>query len=236
MASVSRLEYAVLDELDRSGDTPIGCGRLWSQVRCCDASVSEPTIGRLLFRLDTLGLTEKVGNRGRVLSEAGRARLQELRSQKERGDYERELLDTFHAGTLEAVLDVLGARRALERETARLAATNATPEQIAEMARSIEGAKAQIDRGELCVAEDRQFHRLIAEAAGNRVLVAALDLIRHDLELQRTMMARWIRAGGQLVAGHRRILAAIQKRDPDEAERVVLENIDGIIADLTAYR
>ena len=112
------LESSVLEILN-GADGPVGSGTLWSALYGAQDSVSEPTLGRILRKMDTLGLTVKVGKQGRVLTPAGDARVAELRGQQKRAKFEVELLESIRIETFEDAMDVLVARRAIQRETGR---------------------------------------------------------------------------------------------------------------------
>lgn len=235
LSALSKLEHAVL-ELLNDGNVPVGSGTLWCALYGKDCSMSEPTLGRLLRQMDTLGLTVKVGKRGRILTPVGRARLEELRGQKERAGYEGEFLNAIRIDTLEDVMDVLVARRAIERETARMAAIHAKPEDVEEIRRALETQKEHVERGEYAVEEDRLFHRVVAQAAGNRVLSSALDLIRHDPQLAAVVIAVRQYSGSRMAIEHGQLLEAIQERDPVKAEQAMLKHLDRMIAEVEGYR
>lgn len=84
--------------------------------------------------------------------------------------------DTEAIGERTSPVDTVHARLLLEPELARLAAMHATSRQMAEMralAANMKSAKNWIDY----VQRDAELHRLIAHAAGNRLLSEILDLI-----------------------------------------------------------
>lgn len=235
MNAVPRLEYQILELLDRDGG-PMGAGALQHSLRSSYVQVSEPTLGRVLREMDSLGLTTKISNLGRVLSPAGKLRLDQLRTERERAGFEREFLHAMRALSLDDVADVLVARRAVEREAVRLAALHATEEEIGYMARAIDAQRALVAKGESGWSEDHRFHNLLAQASRNRVLLAALKLIRSDEQLQHMLETVRQRVGGPFVVHHQEILDAIRQHNPFEAERCMLEHIDRMIRDVECYR
>ncbi len=97
-----------------------------------------------------------------------------LRSRQGSGVYVAEpkageplMLDLALIGSVEEVLQVREVRRALEAETAALAASRATRTQVAELRRALRALDRSVSDGRDGVAEDLAFHRLLAEAAGN---------------------------------------------------------------------
>jgi GntR family L-lactate dehydrogenase operon transcriptional regulator len=77
-----------------------------------------------------------------------------------------------------------------------------------------------------------EFHALVARAGRNRVLAAAIDLLRRETQRAVLLDALPRRTAHRWVAGHEAILAAIKRRAPDEAERAMIEHINGVIADV----
>jgi DNA-binding GntR family transcriptional regulator len=74
---------------------------------------------------------------------------------------------------------------------------------------------------------DYDFHRILAEATGNRYLS------RHLLHLHqvatRFNYAAWLRDGGvgESIGEHRRIVEIFRQRDPVQAKAVMVEHIEG---------
>src|SRR5262245_55125912 len=194
--------------------------------------VSEPTVGRFLRALDRRRLTARVSNKGRGLTDAGQARLEQLCAAESRLAYERELVRAIRGTTVEEILDLLVARRALGRATARLAAARATPTDVARLEAAIREQRAALATQGVAAAADVGFHALVAQAGGNRVLAAAIELIRRDRQLTALLDAMPRRTSHRWVVGHEEILAAIKSGAPDEAERAMIEHIDSVIADV----
>jgi GntR family transcriptional repressor for pyruvate dehydrogenase complex len=92
--------------------------------------------------------------------------------------------------------------------------------------------KEKVDRGELAIEEDSEFHYAIARAARNgvvlRVLDAFMDLLRESREQSLQVEGRLQKS----LAGHRRIFQAIQRHDSSTAETAMrqhIEEIEGIV-------
>jgi DNA-binding FadR family transcriptional regulator len=85
----------------------------------------------------------------------------------------------------------------------------------------------------VAIAEDNEFHYRIATAAKNRVVLRVIDVV---MELLRDSRVRWLQGPGRAkssLAGHRAILDAIRRRDPDgaaEAMRAHIEEIETILS------
>ncbi|MFG2045137.1 FadR/GntR family transcriptional regulator [Dactylosporangium sp. NPDC048998] len=125
--------------------------------------------------------------------------------------------------TLDHVLD---ARGGLEAVSARLAAQQATPTALHELAVSLEARTRAHDSGDLIAyaKADSAFHRAVIHASGNPVLVrlhtAVAELMDQSIE-QTSVLPEDPEVGN----AHARLLRAIQDRDPDGAASAAYELI-----------
>ena len=89
-----------------------------------------------------------------------------------------------------------------------------------------------MDRGELAIEEDTEFHNAIAHAAKNEVVLNVLDAF---MDLLKESREQTLQVEGRLqksLEGHRQILHAIERRDPAAAEAAMrrhIEKIEGIV-------
>jgi GntR family transcriptional repressor for pyruvate dehydrogenase complex len=118
---------------------------------------------------------------------------------------------------LEAEIAALAAERISDEDTLRLhiAVRKLTDAQTPE---------ARIDA-------DIEFHRIIAEAAGNPIFLLLMDALA---ELLRESRRRTIGLSGvqPAVLGHKAVLQALQKRDPKAARAAMLEHVQAARKDL----
>jgi GntR family transcriptional repressor for pyruvate dehydrogenase complex len=100
------------------------------------------------------------------------------------------------------------------------------------MAEILGRQKEKVDRGELAIEEDSEFHYAIALAARNGVVLKVLDVF---MDLMRESRERSLQVAGRLqksFLGHVRILSAIRHRDAAGAEAAMrqhLEDVEDII-------
>jgi len=232
--AVDDQEYRIL-ELMAQSKKPVGSGTLSVALSQAGCKASEATVGRILRNLDLKGFTDKVGRNGRLLTVKGSRRLAELRREKERGVIAGELVRALSARGRDQLVDVLNARRAIERETARLAALNATYDEIEEMRAMIQEHQAHAQEGVISISDDVNFHKLIAQASRNKILEATVDLIRKDSQL--TPMLEFIRrqVKSRVGSDHSSILQAIEERAPGRAELAMMNHMDNLIRDVMRY-
>ncbi|GBF34777.1 transcriptional regulator [Desulfocucumis palustris] len=233
-AEREKQEFEILSILEEAGE-PLGSGQLSQLLNERGLEVSEATVGRILSEMDRKQLTIKLGFQGRVISAGGRDKLQEFRSARHRQKYGNRFIETLKTKKKEDLIDILVARRAIERELARLAALHATDMEISLLEAVLREQEQYTAQKQMTAEQDVRFHRLVAIAAKNRVLAAALDLIRHDGQLSPILEYIRTQVGGKLAVGHGKVLKAIKERDPDEAERAMMEHIESLIADVQKY-
>jgi GntR family transcriptional regulator, transcriptional repressor for pyruvate dehydrogenase complex len=132
----------------------------------------------------------------------------------------------------ELIAELIDIRKMLEPALAARAAANASPEDVAHLEDILKRQRAKVLRGEPTVEEDTEFHYAIAVAARNGVVRKVLDVL---MDLLRETRSRSLQTQGRpqrSLAGHRRVLEAIKRRDAEAAERAVkqhLQEIEGIV-------
>jgi GntR family transcriptional repressor for pyruvate dehydrogenase complex len=128
----------------------------------------------------------------------------------------------------EAVEDLFEARRLLEPPIAELAARRSTKEEIEEMERILEVQGKEVARGGTGLAQDAAFHAAIASSAHNRAITrivhALVDLLTQSREESLQTPGRPTRSHQD----HRRVLQAIQGRQPAAAARAMLDHLVGV--------
>ncbi|WP_162938513.1 FadR/GntR family transcriptional regulator [Mycobacterium kyogaense] len=152
---------------------------------------------------------------------------------------DHESLRTMLSGSLETILslgtvsfaETMDVRRMLEVPAVRLAATNRTEEQAAELERLVD-RQEELEREVNDAAHDLELfglgmciYSLIAAASGNRALAAFVSA------LNRVTLPIYLRElkpdEAKVAAGHTRSLVqAIVSKDPDAAEKTITAQLD----------
>lgn len=129
---------------------------------------------------------------------------------------------------MELVGELLDFRKMLEPPFAARAATRATEEELGEMEEILQRQESKFRRGQLAIEEDSEFHYAIALASGNSVVLKVLDVL---MDLLRDTRERSLQLQGRpqkSLAGHRKILAAIKKRDAEAAKAAMRRHIEDV--------
>ena len=141
-------------------------------------------------------------------------------------------LSTMLQQKRELIGELLDLRRIIEPPLAARAATRATNEELALMEEILERQKEKVNRGELAVEEDSEFHYAIASATKNSVIMKVVDVF---MDLLRESRERSLQVEGRLqksFLGHKRILSAVRRHDAAGAEAAMrrhIEEIEGIV-------
>lgn len=138
-----------------------------------------------------------------------------------------------------SALEILEGRRAIESGTARLAAQRRTQRELTALREIVATMDEQVDDGVHPVDTDREFHRAIAVAAHNPVLLQAMEALAQQMSgpaWHRIKLwgLRGVEQTARIQDQHRRIFAAIEAADADLAETLMKEHIDRIIDDVHA--
>lgn len=234
------MELATLALLAGASE-PVGSARLAEALRQAGIGVAEATAGRYLRQLDERGLTRSLGTKlGRVITGAGRERLAELRRLRRQDEHGARMLRAVAATEIEGLIDLLHVRRAVEVEAARLAATRASDAELAHLADCSRRHVHEVGAGGDTVEPSMGFHRLVAEASHNRMLIAValllLDPANEPLEKLLGQIA--LDAGTTLdqAQDHIALAEALLARDPPAAEAAMRAHMDKLIAAVVDYR
>jgi DNA-binding FadR family transcriptional regulator len=214
---------------------PIGSWALVGLLEEKGLLYSTATIGRILHQLEQQGYLEKKGYQGRIITKKGENAIVLASKIKEMEGYKEKLDDILNSDRLHHFLMVLEARKTIERETTRLAALNITKKEIKAL-KAIESkrvaAHKQLWRHP---SDDREFHHLIAKASRNQILIIFSQIL--SVLSQKTELFDYMRTKTDTpyYIGHRKVIAALEEKNPDKAEKGMIEHIDRLIEDVSKW-
>lgn len=209
MAEKSRLYTSVLKkmlDLIDSGAFPAG-GRLPPERELAERfNVSRPTIREAIIALEVLDRVEvKTGSGIYVL---------------EHRSMSGKAIENI------SPWELTESRALIEGEAAALAATHINEEELQQLKDSLHEMALENDAGDLAEGDaDRKFHRIIAQATRNAMLVAVIEnlwQVRNNApQVSRAYRAICEQDGAKRVEEHHEIFAALSRRDP-KAARVAM--------------
>ena len=122
-------------------------------------------------------------------------------------------------------------RQVLEPEIAALAAPRIEEQLLSTMREAVAIMDRNLHEPDAYVEADLDFHLALAEAAGNPLILSLLDSI---VGLLREQRSRIFNVDGGPERGqfhHKRILAAIEARDPEAAREAMRAHLKQVLAD-----
>lgn len=172
--------------------------------------VSRPTLRQALRVLETSGVLKiRAGQSGGVFVASEMVPVDVLgRNNQHEVDHAAELIAT---------------RRLLEPIVYHLAADNASEDAIERIADTIKLMEKHISDPRMIQRADGMFHRRVAHAAGNPILLRTMDSIYRELNPLRGALSTDAVHGGHLVDVYSRLLNAIRTRDHDTIEKALEE-------------
>ncbi len=142
--------------------------------------------------------------------------------------------------TLQDIEELFVIREAIEGVAARLAATKAKPEQLRAFAEKFEAAAHEpdeIQRQEQYERIGDEFHDYILEICGNARIIEIIGTYKVLLQKERQIAAHIPGRIERSLKEHCTILEALQRQDPDLAEKTMRQHIVGTLNSmLESYR
>ena len=132
------------------------------------------------------------------------------------------------AGHPQTARDLLEFRLVLEPQVAALAAVRAQDEQLTLLRASLDRQHRTLERGQKLAAEDLTFHYLIAEIAGNVLILNILKTLRH-LTCQLRGQDQNEDNPEMTIKEHVDIFHAIVRREPELAKASMLLHLNSVI-------
>jgi len=159
-----------------------------------------------------------------------------LETRHGQGTFPRELTVDRLVAPLASVLtyrrdlqdELMDVRRMFEPAVARVAATRATEEDLADLQRVLETQRRKLKTGQSAIVEDTAFHAVLARATRNRVVVRIMETLNDLLVESRKLALKQEGRPEGSIKGHEVVVAALQGRDADGAARAMREHIDQI--------
>jgi len=224
----NNFEYKLLSYIVKKNEA-VGASSL-----ALELNTSQATIGRKLHELEFRGYLQKQSNKGRIVTEKGRDYFEELKSEELRKHKVNDLLNESYVSSEKDLLDILYARRLLEREIVHLAAQKRTVEECNNLEKILASQKQEIQHGSLGDKQDLEFHSLLGKISGNKILAQMVNLIMTQ-GLAYLEFSYIRRKFSTAITDHEEILKFLIKGDPDGGAEAMVKHIDRIISDVKKY-
>lgn len=229
-------QLALLSAIQASNG-PIGTREARRFLSARGLDLSESTISRRLRDLDDQGLTIQLGGKGRILTEVG----EKVVAEAIRTNEQEELLRrASKVDTVDDVLNLLRARRAVEPEATREAAGRATAADIETLRTLVTQHDHELSRGnQVPRALALDFHRKVSGLSKNPLLQATLHMVLGNsfdrLEAALDVVLQAHHAGQHSVHEHSRIVDAISQGDGAKAERLMRDHLSRLVDEIEEF-
>ncbi len=181
-------------------------------------AVSRTVVREAVSRLKSLGLVESRQGSGVFVRQAAFAPLN---------------FDARSSASVQAVIQMVEVRRALEAEVAALAAQRRTIDQLKDIRQAMDALDSAVSAGGDGADEDVNYHRAIAGAAQNPFLISTLDYLRQFLRgvtrVTRANEARRADFVRQVRDEHEAITLAIERGDALDARQAATRHMNNAI-------
>ena len=130
------------------------------------------------------------------------------------------------------VAELIDVRKMIEPPLAARAALHVSRDAIADMEDILVRQEAKVLQGGLGIEEDSEFHYAIALASDNNVLLKVVDVLMDLLRETRELSLQVEGRQEKSLAGHRRILSALDRGDAVAAEAAMrrhLQEIENVV-------
>lgn len=124
----------------------------------------------------------------------------------------------------EAAVDVLRARRVLERAVAKEAMRVATPADLVELERTVDLLERHLGERPSVMRADAMFHRALVRSCRNETIQAAMRGVGRSLAPIRDAYSGGVADNRQTLDVHRRQLTAMRRHDETELDDVLDEH------------
>jgi len=219
----------------RGSSRPVGASYIKRELKKFNDEVSEATIGRILFHLDSEGYTRKDGYRGRVITSKGEAYLDAKEREEQIRRRSEIFLSALDINEMDELMEALEARKVVESQIAKYAARRCNLQAKKDLKLIMESHERRL-KGLTTYQYNVPFHKYIASLCRNRILEHMLELVIDDTRF--TPMLKRIEKGlGEKTLDEHKIIArAVVERDEAAAEKAMARHIESLIDQVKKYR
>ncbi|NYB75786.1 FCD domain-containing protein [Sedimentibacter hydroxybenzoicus DSM 7310] len=228
------IEIEVLKIIEEE-NKPIGTWAIENILRERNIEVSTATVGRILSKLESSDFLEKYKNEGRIITTEGQLALKKAETINIINYHQEKLDKIISTEVLENFIMVIQARKAIERETTRLATRYISKEDLNKLKKIVERQNERAKSGDSIADEDLEFHRTIAKASGNSILEAMYNIIATFKQQSKLFENLRRQINSPYTSSHEKIYNAIKNNNENEAERLMAEHMDNLMEDVLTY-
>lgn len=196
-------------------------------------NIPQATVGRILFQLEGLRFVEKVGNKGRVVTQTGHECLRNYEIRTSRIQSVNHLANLYSGEiSKEKLLDVIEVRMLLEVKTAERACVHGTDMDRIALEKCMLEWKLALHEGTLGSDQDLKLHLLIAEMSGSPTLFSMCKLLLTEDNVYTGFSAKAVQLSTVQLEQHEAIVRAIIARNGEKAKEAMFLHLKTIYEDV----
>lgn len=228
------IEMKVLKIITNS-DKPMGSWAIENKLKEENVEISAATVGRILSRLENSEFLEKQKYKGRTVTPEGKLAIKRAETINIINYHKEKLDEIITTEILENFIMIIQARKAIEKETCRLATKYITKSELEKLEKIIDLQEEKFKNGESIANEDIEFHKTIAKASRNVILESMYNII--STYKQQSLIFEDLRKqiNSPYSAYHRKIYEAIKNGDENEAVRIMEEHLENLTNDVLTF-
>ena len=224
------IKYLML-RLINEKSTGIGAWDVQARLQDMGIQLSTATAGRYLKELDTDGYTNKISNKGRVLTEKGTERLEALDMTVTSSIMHKNVQESVIGSEYKDLIDIYAVRIGIENEAVKLCCRYATDEELANIEKLVLEYEQLAEKGEDFMDASLDFHVSIARATRNKFMESFLTmLIFEQKRIELGLKKLTTRDEGKLFSSqHADIYKSICRRDEKKAVELMQDHFKSIM-------
>ncbi len=136
-----------------------------------------------------------------------------------------EAMGELFAQERHRVADIFELRLLLEPQIAHLAASRIDETELSTLQDLLEQYEEALGRNQPIAALDQNFHDAIAASTGNQAITRLMEHMQDMLSESRDEILQSPERNHMALQGHRAIVAALRKKDPQQAQAAMAEHL-----------
>ncbi len=220
---MNKLTMPELLEFIKECASPVGAAYLSKHL---DSSAA--TIGRMLKQGEDTGYLTSISNKGRILTQKGKAFLDSLNEQQELMQNAEDVIALVFSEDTKHAIDILEFRKLIEPYAVYHATRRATEEDLQEIRDLDFEHRYVLRKGDTGSEQDLKVHLKFAEMSGNSAVFQVLKLILTENNIYQFFSSISIGGDGGY-NDHKAILKAVYEKNPEAAAAAMERHIENLI-------
>ena len=170
------VKYLILHLINEKS-TGLGAWDIQAKLQEMGIQLSTATAGRYLKELDRDGYTSKNSNKGRILTDTGRDKLDSLYMSVTSSILHKNVQESVIGSEYKDLIDIYAVRIGIENEAVKLCCRYATEDELENIGKLVHEYEKLAEEGEDFMDASLDFHVSIARATRNKFMESFLTML-----------------------------------------------------------